>query len=56
MIAFLLSTDDARDIFDKLIAVIELHWEIVCEQAGLAEVDKKLLWGRQFLNPFSVEQ
>ncbi len=53
---FLLSKDEVREIFGNLIAAIEQHWDAVCEEAELNEVDKKLLWRRQFLNPFSVEQ
>ena len=53
---FLLSEEEAREIFGNLIATIEQHWETVCEEAELNEVDKKLLWRRQFLNPYSVEQ
>ena len=51
---FLLSEDDARAIFNHLTASIEKHWEAVCKEAELSEVDRKLLWGRQFLNPFST--
>ncbi|MEE4376638.1 MAG: HipA domain-containing protein [Candidatus Competibacteraceae bacterium] len=51
---FLLSEQDARAIFDKLIHGIEQHWDWVCEEAQLSKVDKKLLWGRQFLNSFSM--
>lgn len=50
---FLLSPDEAREIFERQRAVIETHWEAVCDQAELAEADRKLLWRRQFLNPFS---
>jgi serine/threonine-protein kinase HipA len=53
---FLLSEEEAREIFANLTAAIEQHWEAVCEEAELNEVDKKLLWRRQFLNPFSSEQ
>jgi len=53
---FLLSEGEARTIFDNLTTVIERHWEAVCEEAALNEVDKKLLWRRQFLNPYSVER
>ena len=53
---FLLSEDEARDIFGRMTAVIEEHWKDVCEEARLNEVDKKLLWRRQFLNPYSIEQ
>ena len=53
---FLLSELEARNIFEKLITAIEQHWDTVCEEAELSDADKKLLWGRQFLNPFSMEQ
>jgi len=53
---FLLSEEEAREIFGNLTAAIEQHWDAVCEEAELNEVDKKLLWRRQFLNPYSVEQ
>lgn len=52
---FLLSADEARAIFAKQIAAIEENWETVCDQAELSEIDRNLLWRRQFLNPFSVE-
>ena len=53
---FLLSEKEAREIFSALTEVIEQNWGAVCEEAELNEVDKKLLWKRQFLNPYSVEQ
>ncbi len=53
---FLLSEDDARAIFGHLIESIEKQWDSVCEEAELSEVDRKLFWGRQFLNPYSTEQ
>lgn len=53
---FLLSEEEAREIFDHLIAVIEQYWDIVCEDAGLNAVDKQFFWRRQFLNPYSVAQ
>lgn len=51
---FLLSEDDARAIFAHLTDTIEQHWDAVCEEAELGEVDKALFWGRQFLNPYST--
>ena len=42
--------------FVNLTAAIEQYWEAVCEEAELNEVDKKLFWRRQFLNPYSVKQ
>jgi len=53
---FFLSEEEAREIFGNLIAAIEQHWDAVCEDAELNEVDKMLLWRRQFLNSYSVEQ
>jgi serine/threonine-protein kinase HipA len=52
---FLLSEDDARAIFEKQKSVIEGNWHSVCDEANLSEVDRNLLWGRQFLNAFSIE-
>jgi serine/threonine-protein kinase HipA len=51
---FLLSKDEAYAIIDQLKTVIENHWDDVCAEVQLSEVDKNLLWGRQFLNPFSI--
>jgi len=51
---FLLSEDDAREIFVGQVAVIEDSWDSVCREARLGEVDKNLLWKRQFLNPYSI--
>ncbi len=51
---FLLSEDDARVISDHLISVIERYWDPVCDEAELSEVDRKLFWKRQFLNPYST--
>jgi serine/threonine-protein kinase HipA len=51
---FLLSAVDAHTIFEAQIAAIEKHWTNVCDEAELSEVDRRLLWGRQFLNPYST--
>ena len=53
---FHLSNSEARSIFEKQIAVIEQNWDTVCEEAELSEVGRNLLWRRQFLNAFSIEQ
>ena len=36
--------------------IIETNWQSICDEAALSEVDQKLLWGRQFLNPFAFEE
>lgn len=51
---FLLSDDEARAIFAHLTEAVEQHWQAVCDDAELSEVDRTLLWGRQFLNPWSI--
>lgn len=50
---FLLSEEDAITIFRHMENVIRKNWDMVCEEAQLSEVNKKYLWKRQFLNPFS---
>ena len=52
---FLLSEYDARAIFNRLIEAIEQNWKLVCDEADLGEVDRSLLWGRQFLNQYSTQ-
>ena len=52
---FHLSEDRARGIVGAQIDCIETLWDSVCDEAALPEVDRKLLWGRQFLNQFALE-
>lgn len=53
---FLISEEEARHISDHIETSIRANWDDVCEQAQLSEVERRLLWGRQFLNPFSFEE
>ncbi len=53
---FLLSEDDVKTIFELQKEVINNKWDEVCNEAKLNEIDKKLLWGRQFLNSFATEE
>ncbi len=53
---FLLSKSEVSEIFEHQKSIINQHWNAVCDEAGLSEIDKKLFWGRQFLNPFSIEK
>ena len=50
---FLLSEKEALLISENIENVIRKYWDMVCEDAQLSEVDKNLLWKRQFLNPFA---
>lgn len=52
---FLLTAQRAGAIIDAQLAVIRAQWSIVWNEAGLTEVDRRYLWGRQFLNPFALE-
>ena len=53
---FLISEKDARNIFEQQKEIIEENWNTVCDEAKLNEIDRKLFWGRQFLNPYSIEE
>jgi serine/threonine-protein kinase HipA len=52
---FLLGADRARAIIASQLATVRARWADVCDEAGLSEVDRAFLWGRQFLNPFALE-
>lgn len=51
---FLLSPDEANAIIENQIQTITDNWDSVCAEAELSEVDKRLFWNRQFLNPYSM--
>jgi serine/threonine-protein kinase HipA len=53
---FLLSAADARAVFEELTDTIRARWDQVCDEAELGQVDRNLLWGRQFMNPYSLLQ
>jgi len=48
---FLLSKQDALTIIENQKQIIEDNWESVCDEAELTQIDRKLFWNRQFLNP-----
>ena len=52
---FLLSREQAMEIFNHQKEIIEEKWKQTCDEAELNETDRKLLWRRQFLNPFTFE-
>lgn len=52
---FLLSEAEAKNIIEYQTNIIEQHWNSVCEAANLSTIDKKLMWRRQFLNPYAFE-
>jgi serine/threonine-protein kinase HipA len=52
---FLLSEKEGTLVVEHQLNTIGKNWKAVCEEAKLTEIDKKLMWGRQFLNPFAFD-
>lgn len=52
---YMLTQDQARDIIDRQIEVIENQWDEVCDRATMTAVEKSTLWHRQFINPYAIE-
>lgn len=52
---FQLSREEARSIIDAQLSAIRAHWQATCDEAGLGEAERNALWGRQFLNPFGLQ-
>ena len=50
---FLLSRQDAIQIVNDQVDVIESQWHATCDEAQLSEVERALFWRRQLLNPFA---
>jgi serine/threonine-protein kinase HipA len=53
--SFLLSGEEALALAEHQIKVIRDRWTPICAEAKLSQVDRNLLWRRQFLNPFAFE-
>jgi len=53
---YLLSKPEALQIMDYQKNMIIDHWDTVCDEAQLSEVDRNFLWQRQFLNPYIFEK
>ena len=52
---FQLSKSEANALIESQKTLIESHWDSLCDEAHLSEVDRKQRWGRQFLNPYSTD-
>ncbi len=48
-----LTETQAVAIVSNQLRAIGAHWLNLCEEADLGQVDRRLFWGRQFLNPFA---
>lgn len=51
---FHLDEPEARQIIEAEIDAIHDAWDEICDEAELDSVQRRLLWGRQFLNPYSL--
>jgi len=52
---FQLAREEAEAIIVGQVDAIVGKWRSACDEAGLSAVDRNLLWGRQFLNPYAFE-
>ncbi len=52
---FLLSREDAIKIIENQITCVIENWPSVCNEANLDEINRRLLWRHQFLNPYAFE-
>ena len=53
--AFLLKHEEARALIDEMVVVIRDHWDPVCDEAGMPEVERRKLTGSAMLGPFAFE-
>ncbi len=53
---FGLTPTQARTLIDAQLEVIRNHWDAICDEAELPAAERNALWGRQYLNPFSLEE
>ena len=51
----LLAQDEAMQIMKRQITAIRTGWDAVCDEARLADADRRLLWRRQILNGLAFE-
>ncbi|CAN7360323.1 HipA domain-containing protein [Bosea sp. LjRoot9] len=52
---FQLDEAEAIALAERQIVIVRDHWSAICDEARLGEVDRNLMWRRQFLNPFAFE-
>ncbi|WP_334150397.1 type II toxin-antitoxin system HipA family toxin [Hyphomicrobium sp.] len=52
---FLLSEKAALELIERQVVTIRASWLELAEEAALTEIDRGLMWGRQFLNPYAFE-
>jgi serine/threonine-protein kinase HipA len=53
--SYKLSAKQAQEIIDHQLEAIKTNWDAVCDEAKLPKLERKMLWERQFMNPFAFE-
>lgn len=53
---FQLTANEAREIIDHQIEIIQSFWEDTCDEARLSKAERHFLWKRQFLNDYAFEE
>lgn len=53
---FLLTPARADEIIEEQLRTIRASWSEVCDEAELGDVDRNLMWRRQVLNPYALEE
>ena len=54
-VSYKLSAKQAQEIIDHQLESIKTNWDAVCDEAKLPKLERKMLWERQFMNPFAFE-
>ena len=49
-----LGTEEAAALVDHQIDTIRSNWHATCDRAELTRAERSALWGRQFLNPYTL--
>lgn len=47
-----LKQEEAKQIINQQVSIIKTHWDNLCEEAKLGEVERQRLWGTAILNPY----
>lgn len=52
---YMLTEKEALAVIEQQLIKIGSHWSSLCDEAELNEIDRKLMYGRQYINPFAFE-
>lgn len=50
-----LSTQQGREVVDRQVAVIRESWDEAADKARLPADNRRLMWGRQVLDPYAFD-